>query len=104
MYSRPVLCGTPGCGGPAVYKVAATWSAGRFSELKTYGLACEAHYPQTFQDAVRRRKLHPPSAEELQGEIGVFRFEKGGGRQVPRTGPEPGVSRACGTTGAGRGG
>lgn len=78
MYSRSVTCGVAGCGGPAVYKVAATWSAGRFSELKTYGLACEAHYLQTFRDALRRRKVYPPSAEESQGEMGVFRFETGG--------------------------
>ncbi|MCA1685437.1 MAG: hypothetical protein LC745_05525 [Planctomycetia bacterium] len=77
MYSRPVPCCAPGCKSNAEYKVAASWSAGRFNELKTYGLACESHYAQTYQDALRRRKVHPPSAEESQGEIGVFRFEKG---------------------------
>jgi hypothetical protein len=77
MYTRTVPCGTPGCGDPAEYKIAANWSAGRFSELKTYGLACEAHHAQAYRDALRRRKIHPPSAEEAQGEIGVYHFEKG---------------------------
>ena len=52
--SRTVTCGTPGCGGAAEYKIASPWSAGRFSELKTYGLACEQHYAQTYRDALRR--------------------------------------------------
>ncbi len=76
-YTRRVSCGAPGCAGDAEYKIAATWSAGRFNELKTYGLACESHYAQTYRDALRRRKIHPPSAEELQGEIGVYHYEKG---------------------------
>ncbi|MCS6850894.1 MAG: hypothetical protein NZ700_06960 [Gemmataceae bacterium] len=36
----PVLCTTPACGRPAVYKVAARWSDGITSELKTYALSC----------------------------------------------------------------
>lgn len=77
MYSKSVTCGTPGCRGLAEYKVAASWSAGRFSELKTYGLACADHSTQTYNDALSRRKVHPPSAEEAQGEIALYRFEKG---------------------------
>jgi hypothetical protein len=77
MYDRPVKCGASGCGELAEYKIAAPWSAGRFSELKTYGLACEGHYTQTYREAMARRKVHPPSKEELQGEMSVYRFEKG---------------------------
>ena len=77
VYHRPVHCGAPGCASDAEYKVAANWSAGRFNELKTYALACESHYAQSYRDALRRRKIHPPSAEEVQGEIGVFRYTKG---------------------------
>jgi hypothetical protein len=88
-YTRPVLCGTPGCDQPAEYKIAAPWSAGKFSELKTYGLACAGHYAQTYRDAVVRRKTHAPSTEEAQGEIAVFRFEKGkAGRPLGRV-PSP---------------
>jgi hypothetical protein len=67
----------PGCKELAEYKIAAPWSAGRFSELKTYGLACAEHYVQTYRDALRRRKIHPPSPEESQGELAVYRFPKG---------------------------
>jgi hypothetical protein len=77
MYTLPVSCGTPGCRGLAEYKVAAPWSAGRFSELKTYALACEDHHVQAYRDALRRRKIHPPSAEEAQGEVALYHFEKG---------------------------
>jgi hypothetical protein len=77
MYTRPITCGAPGCSELAEYKIAAHWSAGKFSELKTYGLACAEHYTQTYRDALRRRKVHPPSPEEIQGEMGVYHFEKG---------------------------
>lgn len=77
MYTRPVCCGNPGCHELAEYKIAAQWSAGKFSELKTYGLACAEHYGQVYRDALRRRKNHPPSPEETQGEINVYHFEKG---------------------------
>ncbi len=77
MYTRPVTCTTRGCTSNAEYKVAANWNAGRFSELKTYGLACEAHHTQCFREALQRRKVHPPSPEEVQGEIALYRYEKG---------------------------
>lgn len=77
MYSRPIVCSTPGCGDLAEYKIAAAWSAGKFSELKTYGISCPAHFASTFQAARARRKDHPPSEEEAQGELGSYRFEKG---------------------------
>ncbi|GAC1475337.1 MAG: hypothetical protein NVSMB9_27620 [Isosphaeraceae bacterium] len=88
--SRSISCGAPGCNGPAQYKIAATWSAGRFSELKTYGLACETHYAQLFHDAVNRRKAHPPSREESQGEIGVYRYVKGKPDKSLEKVPNPG--------------
>jgi hypothetical protein len=77
MYTREVTCGVPACGSPATHKVAAPWSAGAFSELKSYGLACAGHCGQVFRDAKRRAKLHPPSSEEVLGEIGIYGFAKG---------------------------
>ncbi len=77
MFTKPVQCGAPGCQDLAEYKIAAPWSVGRFSELKTYGLGCQAHYSNLFREALRRRKIHPPSQEELQGEMAVYKFEKG---------------------------
>jgi hypothetical protein len=76
-YTREVLCGAPGCERPVEYKIAAPWSAGKFNELKTYGLCCAGHYAQAYRDALARRKDHALSPEETQGEIGVYRFEKG---------------------------
>ena len=76
-YTKAVSCGAPGCGHPAEFKVAAPWSYGRFTELKTYGLACAAHRDQTYQAAVARGQKHPSSSEEKVGEIGVYRYEKG---------------------------
>jgi hypothetical protein len=77
MYTRPVRCGTPGCTSDAEYKIAANWSAGRFNELKTYGLACGAHYAQSYRDALRRRRTLPPSPEESLGEVSVYRYQQG---------------------------
>jgi hypothetical protein len=89
-YTRPVTCGTPGCGQPAEYKIAAPWSTGKFSELKTYGLACGAHYAQTYRDALSRRKQCAASPEETVGEIAVFHFEKGKAGQPLEKVPNPG--------------
>ena len=36
----PILCYRPGCGQPALYKIAARWSDGVTQELKTYALTC----------------------------------------------------------------
>ena len=77
MFTKAVHCGSPGCQDLAEYKIAAPWSVGRFSELKTYGLGCQTHYSNLFREALRRRKVHPPSQEELQGEMAVYKFEKG---------------------------
>ena len=41
MPSYQVFCYSKGCKNPAQYKIAARWSDGVVSELKTYGLCCE---------------------------------------------------------------
>ena len=43
MSSTIVRCNVAGCGEPAAYKIAAPWSDGAFTELKTYGHACSEH-------------------------------------------------------------
>jgi hypothetical protein len=40
MPAYPIRCYTKDCGNVAVYKIAARWSDGIISELKTYGLCC----------------------------------------------------------------
>lgn len=70
----PIVCYTPACGQPAVYKVAARWSDGVTEELKTYALCCGACLPDWLarsrvkQQACRLvvgETLEPPSAWEL---------------------------------------
>lgn len=74
MPSYPVLCYTPGCGKPAVYKIAARWSDGATEELKTYSLCCAGCLAGAFrrgqekQVACRRAPgevLEPPGIYEL---------------------------------------
>jgi hypothetical protein len=77
MESKHVPCGTPGCQKPATYKIAAPWSDGRFTELKTYGLACLDHFGQMFRDAQSHRRAYSPTAYETVGEIGIYRCGKG---------------------------
>lgn len=44
-----VCCTRPGCGQPAVYKIAARWSDGVTQELKSYALACAACLADAFR-------------------------------------------------------
>jgi hypothetical protein len=92
MYTRDVHCGTLECEKPATYKIASTWSYGKFAELKCYGLACSDHFGDAYRDAQRRSRLHEPSADESVGELGVYRFEKGKhDKQLERLGGLEGV-------------
>lgn len=77
MYTREVHCGAPACENAAEYKIAAPWSTGKLSELKSYGLACEGHISSAFRDARRRAKIHAFSPEEKVGEIGIYAYERG---------------------------
>jgi hypothetical protein len=77
MYTREVSCGVPECENAAAYKIAAPWSSGKFTELKSYGLACADHYGLAFRNALQRARKHVYSDEESVGEIGIYYFEKG---------------------------
>jgi len=73
---RPA-CSSPQCEKPAVYKVAAPWSNGTSRELKTYGLACEAHRDSLRAVAqVRRGGLTLADGETL-GAVGLYPLEAG---------------------------
>jgi hypothetical protein len=72
-----VRCSSPGCDEPASYKIAAPWSDGSFSELKTYGHACSEHLGPVFQEAEERRESYHPSPGETIEEIGIYRYEQG---------------------------
>jgi hypothetical protein len=72
-----VLCYTHGCNRPAAYKVAARWSDGVTSELKTYGLACEGCLPRWFARARERQAACRSAAGETLEVPGIYRVVHG---------------------------
>ena len=77
MHRTEVTCSHPDCPEPAAYKVAARWSDGSFSELKSYGFACSDHLAEVFQDAEDRRLDYTLCPGEVIEEIAIYRFEPG---------------------------
>jgi hypothetical protein len=70
-------CSAPGCGQPAVYKVAAAWSNGTSQELKNYGLACEAHRDSQLARARANRQGLKTAEGETVGEVGLYQLLPG---------------------------
>ena len=62
MPTTTVRCSLADCREPASYKIAAPWSDGSFSELKTYGFACSNHLGYIFRCAEERQKRLSPRA------------------------------------------
>jgi hypothetical protein len=77
MYHSVVHCSHPGCPEPAGYKIAARWSDGTISELKTYGFACSDHLGEVFQDAEERQIDYTLCPGEVIEEIAIYRYESG---------------------------
>jgi hypothetical protein len=77
MSATVVKCSMPGCQAPASHKVAAVWSDGRFSELKTYGHACAKHLGAIFRAAEERRAAYKPDPNEAVEEIGIYLYKNG---------------------------
>lgn len=73
----PVLCYTPGCGEAAVYKIAARWSDGVTSELKTYGLTCHDCLQTWYSRAKRSRAACRLAPGESLEDPGIYRVERG---------------------------
>jgi hypothetical protein len=73
----PVRCYTAGCDRLAVYKIAARWSDGVTSELKTYGLTCADCLPAWYRRACGRRMACRLAPGETLGEPGVYRLQQG---------------------------
>ena len=73
----PVLCEGPKCRQLAVFKIAARWTDGQTSELKTYGLACESCLAKLFHASIKRQL----TARTLPGEAGerpgIYRLHGG---------------------------
>jgi hypothetical protein len=77
MASKSVHCSVADCGETAVYKIAAPWSDGVFTELKTFGFACADHLGNVFRGAENRRKHYTAHSGESVGDIGIYKFEPG---------------------------
>jgi hypothetical protein len=73
----PVLCYRPGCGKPALYKIAARWSDGVTQELKTYSLSCEECLPALFRDSRAKQKACRLAAGETLDPPGIYSLERG---------------------------
>ncbi len=74
MTNYPVLCSS--CGAAAAYKIAAIWSDGLTSELKTYSLCCAECLKKSFAEAKRRQQECPLELGETLGVPQVFEREE----------------------------
>ena len=77
MAPYPVICYTPGCGAPAVYKIAARWSDGTTHELKTYALTCSGCLPTSFAAAHAKRTACRLTIGETLEAPGVYDLTRG---------------------------
>jgi hypothetical protein len=71
------MCITVGCTELAVYKVAASWSDGLTSELKTYGLACERCLKPLLEAATIKKAACRSAPGETLGEPRAFVLQHG---------------------------
>jgi hypothetical protein len=72
-----VYCYTPGCKNAALYKIAARWSDGLVSELKTYGLCCADCLPEWYVKARAKQKACRLAPHETLEPPGIYRHERG---------------------------
>jgi hypothetical protein len=73
----PVLCYTPGCGQPAVFKIAARWSDGATEELKTYALTCPTCLESWLQRSRQKQAACRLAAGEILEPPGVWEMVRG---------------------------
>src|SRR5579885_3072268 len=73
----PVLCYRPGCGRPAVYKIAARWSDGITQELKTYALSCPECLAEWFRHSRQRQAACRKAPGETLEAPGIYELHRG---------------------------
>jgi hypothetical protein len=73
----PVLCYTKGCGKLAHYKIAARWSDGVTSELKTYALSCPECLAQWFRSSKSKQAACRRAPRETLEVPGIYDLERG---------------------------
>lgn len=72
----PIRCYQPGCPNEAVYKIAARWSDGITSELKTYGLVCESCLARWFRQSVSTQATCRRAPHETLEPPGLYRLQR----------------------------
>ena len=77
MSPYPVLCYTPGCPEPAVYKIAARWSDGVTQELKTYALTCAGCLAEWFARSRAKQAACRLAAGETLDVPGIYELVRG---------------------------
>ncbi len=88
MPSYPIYCSSKDCKNLATYKIASKWSDGVVSELKTYGLCCEACVAKWFQvgrESFKRSRLIP---NETLDQPGIYLLHRGERDQALQRLPE----------------
>jgi hypothetical protein len=77
MPSYPVYCFTKGCKNLAAYKIAARWSDGMQSELKTYALCCADCVRDWFKTVVEKQKSCQLTPGETLESPGIYHLQRG---------------------------
>ncbi len=77
MRSYPILCTCDGCRIPAEYKIAARWSDGITSELKTYALCCSQCLPQAYRRSCAKRDACRMAPAETLDRPGIHELKRG---------------------------
>ncbi|HJZ94103.1 MAG TPA: hypothetical protein VKE40_24730 [Gemmataceae bacterium] len=72
-----VMCYAPACPREAVYKVAARWSDGVTSELKTYFLSCAGCLPELYRVARQKKAACRVAPGEVLGNPEVYELAHG---------------------------
>lgn len=73
----PIRCYQSGCPNEAVFKIAAPWSDGHTSELKTYGLTCAACLQVWYARSLTKQAGCRRAPDEVLGPPGIYRLERG---------------------------
>lgn len=73
----PLYCYSPGCKNLAQYKIAARWSDGVQSELKTFGLVCADCLRDWFSRSVAKHKVYRLTPGESMEPPGIYQLARG---------------------------
>jgi hypothetical protein len=77
LMSYPVMCYVAGCPNRAAFKIAARWSDGITTELKTYSLACPACLAELYASAAVKRADCRLALGETLDEPGIYELHHG---------------------------